>query len=631
MILSFNNKERLSVFFATVSGLFLVFSWFGWLKQALPFDAAWVAIVLSGAPILSSAFSGLIRRGDIKAGVLVSIALVASVAIKEYFAAGEVAFIMMIGELLENRTVRKARRGVEKLVRLAPRRVRIRTENGVDREAQVEEVKVGDRLLIKPGETIPVDGRIVKGETTIDQAVITGESMPVDKAKGDEVFVGTFNQVGSVEVVATKIGENTSLAKLIRLAREAEKKKAPVVRLADRWATIIVPLALLCSIVVYLVTRDITRAVTILVVFCPCALVLATPTAIVAGIGNAARKGILIKSGEALEKIAGVNVIAFDKTGTLTSGKPRVSQITTLSDGYAKEEILRVAASAEKFSEHPLGKAIFLEAQARSMGILDPEDFKLFLGRGITARVGTDRVMVGKADFFRERGGEVDPGLYQLTLQQEAQGNTVMVVAVNDQPKGLIMVADQVKPSVGAVIAQLKETWRQEVLLLTGDSRNTAESIAGQAGIDQIYADQLPQDKVRVLAEKRDQGKKVCMIGDGINDAPALATAHVGIAMGVLGSDAAVETADIALMSDDIQRIPELIGLAKRVMRTITKNLWISMGINFGAIVLASLGLMGPVVGALVHNIGSVFVVLNSALIMRESESLGNKRVESWF
>ncbi|MGE5607584.1 MAG: heavy metal translocating P-type ATPase [Bacteroidota bacterium] len=612
----FDHPDFIKLVSTVISGIFLALSWAGWLKQILPFDAAWVAIVLSGAPILATAFQGIIKRFDIMAGLLVSIALIASVAIGEYFAAGEVAFIMMIGELLENWTVRKAKEGIEKLVRIAPQMARIRTENG-EREIPATEVKVGDTLLIKPGETIPVDGRIIKGQTTVNQAVITGESLPVDKTVNDEVYVGTLNQFGTIEVAAIKVGEDTSLAKLIRLVKEAENKKAPVVRIADRWATIIVPVALACSIVVYLLTSDITRAVTILVVFCPCALVLATPAAIMAGIGNASRKGILIKSGEALEKMGRINLIAFDKTGTITCGKPEVTRIISLEPNYPEEVVLQLAASAESFSEHPLGQAIVMKARENSISIIDPNDFQLVLGRGITAKVGSDQIMVGNRDLLKSNHIEISNAVSQQITSYENDGNTVMVVVVNQKPAGLIMVADRMKCTVPEAIRELKAQCSQEVLLLTGDNQNTARSIAEQAQIERVYAGQLPEGKVAVIEEQMKQGKKVCMIGDGINDAPALATAEVGIAMGVLGSDVAIETADIALMSDDINKIPQLIRLAKKVLRTVTQNIWISMGINFGAIILASAGLMGPVVGALVHNLGSVLVVLNSAAVLR--------------
>ena len=358
----FDRSDFIKLTSTVVSGIFLAISWSGWLKGILPFDPAWVAIVLSGAPILYVAFDGIIKRFDITAGLLVSIALIAAAAIGEFFAAGEVAFIMMVGELLENWTVRKARQGVEKLVRLTPTMARIWTENG-ECEIPASEVRVGDILLVKPGETIPVDGRIISGQTSVDQAIITGESLPVDKAVNDEVYVGTFNQMGTITIIAAKVGEDTSLAKLIRLVKEAEDKKAPVVRVADRWATIIVPAALACAIAVYWLTRDITRAVTILVVFCPCALVLATPAAIMAGIGNASRKGILIKSGEALEKMGSIDLIAFDKTGTITCGKPEVTEVISLNRDYPEESVLQLAASAENFSEHPLGQAIVMKAK----------------------------------------------------------------------------------------------------------------------------------------------------------------------------------------------------------------------------------------------------------------------------
>lgn len=612
----FDRSDFIKLTSTVVSGIFLAISWSGWLKGILPFDPAWVAIVLSGAPILYVAFDGIIKRFDITAGLLVSIALIAAAAIGEFFAAGEVAFIMMVGELLENWTVRKARQGVEKLVRLTPTMARIWTENG-ECEIPASEVRVGDILLVKPGETIPVDGRIISGQTSVDQAIITGESLPVDKAVNDEVYVGTFNQMGTITIIAAKVGEDTSLAKLIRLVKEAEDKKAPVVRVADRWATIIVPAALACAIAVYWLTRDITRAVTILVVFCPCALVLATPAAIMAGIGNASRKGILIKSGEALEKMGSIDLIAFDKTGTITCGKPEVTEVISLNRDYPEESVLQLAASAENFSEHPLGQAIVMKAKEESLSITEPHDFQLILGRGIIATVDSHRIMVGNLDLLSNNGVAVPDSLLQQSSFFQRDGKTVMLVVVNGNPAGMIMVADRIKGSVPEAIQELKSKYDLEIMLLTGDNRNTAREIGRQAEIDRIYAGQLPEEKVVVIKEKMNQGKRVCMIGDGVNDAPALATAAVGIAMGVLGSDIAIEAADIALMSDDIKKIPELIGLAQKTLRTITQNVWISMSINFGAIVLAAMGLMGPVVGALVHNLGSVLVVVHSAALLR--------------
>ncbi|MFT9498298.1 heavy metal translocating P-type ATPase, partial [Anaerosolibacter sp.] len=402
----FVDEEHRTIALTVLSGIFLVISWFGWLRDMIPFDVAWFSIIISGTPIIRGAFTGLVVRHDIKAGLLVSIALIAAIVIGEYFAAGEVAFIMMLGEILENRTVRKAQEGIKRLIQLSPETGRIRTTSG-EKKVSVDEIKVGDILLIKPGESIPIDGVIISGKSTINQSIITGESMPVDKTVGDEVFVGTLNQLGAIEVQATKVGKDTSLSKLIRLVKEAENKKAPIVRLADKMATVIVPLALILSIITYLVTKDITRAVTILVVFCPCALVLATPTAIMAGIGNAARNGILIKSGEVMENIGKIDTITFDKTGTITHGRPEVTEIISLSKEHGESDVIQLAAIAEKFSEHPLGKVIYKKAIDASLSISDPQEFTIHLGQGVISIINGKKVMVGNLKLLKENNIEI--------------------------------------------------------------------------------------------------------------------------------------------------------------------------------------------------------------------------------
>jgi heavy metal translocating P-type ATPase len=553
---------------------------------------------------------------DITAGVLICIALIAAVVIGEYFAAGEVAFIMMIGELLENRTVRKAQEGIKKLMRLTPPMARIRKESG-EVDIPASEVKIGDILLVKPGEAIPADGVIISGKSTVDQSIITGESMPVDKGTGDEVFVGTVNQLGVIELKATKVGEDTSLAKLIRLVREAEQKKAPVVRLADRLAAIIVPLALILSIVVYLITRDLTRAVTVLVVFCPCALVLATPTAIMAGIGNAAKKGILIKSGAALEATGTIDTIAFDKTGTITHGRPEVVDVISFDPNHTQESVLQMAATAEKFSEHPIGKAIYNKAKTLSFTVDDPEDFQILLGQGVVSKVDGNRILVGNTKLFQSHNLEIPQEYIDHISSYECQGKTTMIVAIGNSVIGMIAVADKIKSQATDTINQLKNIGIHNLMLLTGDNHNAAHAIAGKVGIEKVHARQIPEEKVVVLECEIKNNKKVCMIGDGINDAPALAVSHIGIAMGALGTDVAVETADIALMSDDLSKIPELVLLARKVLMTIKINIFLSMVINFGAIFLAAVGLLNPISGALVHNLGSVLVVMNSATLIK--------------
>lgn len=627
--ISFNkfktDSEYRSIVLTIISAVFLLISWSGILKNVIPFDVALVSVVIRGTPILLEAVKGLITSFDLKANVLVSIALIASLLIGEYFAAAEIAVIMTIGEILEDRTVRKARESVKKLLELTPPMARIKTPDG-EREIPVEDLAMGDILLVKPGESIPVDGIIIKGHTSIDQSILTGESMPVDKKIGDEVFIGTLNQLGVIEVEATKVGEDTSLAKLIRPVRDSEDKKAPVVRLTDRVATVIVPLAVAASLITYFLTQDIIRLVTILVVFCPCALVLATPTAIMAGIGNASRKGILIKSGEALETVGKVDVIAFDKTGTITYGKPEVAEVMSLSDEYTPEEILSISAMAEKFSEHPIGQAVLHKAENELLSVDDPQKFRVELGQGVEADIDNQQVLVGNRKLMDNNLVLITPEMIDIMKFQENRGKTVLLVAIEQSIIGIITVADRIKGESREIVEELKEIGIKEVFLLTGDNQVTASSIARDIGVDRVYSQQLPEDKVRVIEEQLQQNRKVGMIGDGINDAPALARSNVGVAMGALGSDVAIETADVALMSDDISKIPELIHLSRKVRGTINVNIVVPILINFTAIVLAAFGIIGPVAGALIHNLGSVLVVGNSSRLINYRRNKTSKK-----
>jgi len=613
---SFHFPEEIRTYILTsISGLFLVFSWFGWLNEQLGFDPAWITIIISGVPILKGAAIGLITRGDIKAGVLVSIALIAAVAIGEYFAAGEVAFIMMIGELLENRTVAKARAGIKELLSIVPSTARVR-RNGQEVEIAIEEVKVGNIILIKPGEYIPVDGEVVSGQSSVCQAAITGESMPVDKLPGDKVFVGSLNQLGALEVKATKVGEDTTLAKVVKLVEEAENSKAPVIRTADRWATWMVPTALFIAVLTYLLTGDLIRAVTILIVFCPCALCLATPTAMMAGIGNAARNGILVKSGAAMELSGKINAVIFDKTGTLTSGKPEVVTIRSFNN-ISEQDLLISAATAEKFSEHPLAHAIIRKALGDNLTIPDPDVFQVRLGQGVEAFHRDVAILVGNRKLMEQESISISPEVETLIQGSEEKGQTSMLVAVNRVLIGIIAVADRVKFEAPQAIKSIQESAIREICMITGDNPRTAAAIADATGIDKYYAEQLPEDKGFAVAQLKAKGYHVAMIGDGINDAPALALADIGIAMGAAGTDVAVKTADIALMSDDISKIPYLFRLSRHILRTININILVSTLINSVSIGLASLGIMGPIMGALVHNAGSVLVVLNSSRLIR--------------
>ena len=581
--------------------------------SSLPFDPAWIAIILCGVPIILEAFIGLVTEFDIKADVLVSLALIASVCIGEIFAAGEVAFIMQLGGLLEELTVAKARAGIEKLVHLTPQTARI-VSGGAERVVPAEEVRVGDVLRVLPGETVPVDGVILSGQTSINQAVMTGESLPVDKAAGDEVSSGTVNQFGAFEMRASRVGEDSSIQRMIRLVQSADAGKAKIVGLADRWATWIVVIALTAAALTWLISGQIIRAVTILVVFCPCALVLATPTAIMAAIGNATKHGFLVREGDALERLARVSVIAFDKTGTLTCGTPEVVEVKSFSPAVPEDALLRLAAGAEQLSEHPLGKAVVRGYKKASAAPLPAaEEFCMIPGRGVSANIEGHAVLAGNAALLAEHG-------ISLTVPTEAekqlrQGCTVIYAASDGAFAGYIALADTLRAESAAMIAQLSALGVQPVLL-TGDHENAANTIATKLGISSVRSGCLPEDKLTAIGEYRAQGERVCMIGDGVNDAPALKSADVGIAMGGVGSDIAVDAADIALVDDEVKELPHLLALSRRMMTTIKLNMTFSMALNFLAIILAIIGTLSPVVGALVHNAGSVLVIINSALLL---------------
>ena len=605
------NETKLTSAFALISAVSLILSITGVLKDVLPVDIAWAAIILCGVPILVGAFRGVVFEHDIKADVLVAMALVASVVTGEFFAAGEVALIMQIGSLLEDYTSGKARESIEKLIRLSPQKARVIRE-GEECEVPVEEIRVGDMIRVLAGETIPADGTITEGETTVDQSVMTGESIPVDKGAGDTVSSGTVNRFGTFLMRADRESGDSALQRMIRLAEEAEENKAPVVTLADKWATRLVAAAFACAVATWIFTGEFMRAVTVLVVFCPCAFILATPTAILAGIGNAARYGMIIRSGDALERLSKIKRVAFDKTGTLTVGKPRVTEVVSLSGGFGKEDIHRLAASAEKLSEHPLGVAI---AESWDGALPKAENFRMIAGRGITARVEGRNVLAGKADFMRSEGVEL-PAADDRAERCYRSGATVIWLAVDGEPAGFLALADEVRPDAAAVVGKLIGE-NVTPMLLTGDNARAAETIAARVGITDVRSELLPEDKMEIIREYALGAEPICMIGDGVNDAPALTAADAGIAMGGIGSDIAIESADAVLVSDDIKRVPYLLSLTKKVMQKVKTNIIAAMIINITAVVLSAAGVLTPVTGALWHNFGSVFVVVNAARLLR--------------
>ncbi len=614
MIAFVKDDEKRTVLFLWLSAAAVVASFIG--IDALPVDPAWLAIILCGSPIIKGAIIGLVTEFDIKADVLVSIALVAAVIIREIFAAGEVAFIMALGAYLEEHTVAKARAGIEKLVHLSPSTARV-VRGGEEKIIPAEEVQIGDTLRVFAGETIAVDGLITKGQTSVDQSVMTGESLPVDKSEGDDVQSGTVNQFGTFDMTAQKVGEDSSLQRMIRLVESADAGKAKIVGVADRWATWIVVIALVSAGVTWFITGEVIRAVTILVVFCPCALVLATPTAIMAGIGNATKYGILVSQGDALERLAKVKRVAFDKTGTLTYGKPDVTAIVSCVTEISNDALLEMVATAELRSEHPLGKAIanhYKRVQGRTPD--QPETFQLMPGRGVSATVKGREILAGNEALVHDYRLIIPGELEAQTETAKSDGCTIIYVMDDVQLLGMIALSDTLRPDAAQTIKEIEATGMRTILL-TGDTPQAANHIASIAGISDVKANCLPEDKLATIQQYQNNDEAICMVGDGINDAPALKTAQVGIAMGGVGSDIAIEAADIALVGDDISELPHLLLLAKKVMRTININLTASMILNFAAIALAITGLLGPVVGALVHNVGSVAVIINSSLLLK--------------
>ena len=577
-------------------------------------DPSWGAVIISGLPLVYLALIRLIREKWVSSALLITIAMVASLLIGELFAAGEVAWIMALGALLEDWTVERAKKGLKNLIDLTPQTARRVSDDGSETIVPIEEVSLQDRLRILPGEVVPVDGEIVEGTSSIDQSIMTGESLPIDKSIGDDVYCGTMNLYGAIDISATSLGENSSLQKLIDLVKEADNNQAPTQRIADKWATWLVPIALAIAIAAWLITGDIVRGVTVLVVFCPCALILATPTAIMGAIGQATKHGVLIKSGEALEKLGGLNTIAFDKTGTLTYGNLAVSDVISLEDDYTSEDVLLMTASAEKRSEHPLAKAIIENVENKSIKIEEAHDFEMIPGKGIKACNSYGEIVCGNQKYMSELNIEESENLQSTLDTLRYEGKASIIVASNGKTTGVIGLSDMIREDAGDMIEALHKL-DTETILLTGDHKETADYFASKVGIKDVRGELLPEDKLTAIEDIKKSGRQVCMIGDGVNDAPALKASDVSVAMGTMGSDVAIDAADVALLGDDIGKIPYLKRLSNSTLFTIRFNIALSMCINAVAIICSVLGLLNPVTGAIVHNAGSCLVVLNAALL----------------
>jgi heavy metal translocating P-type ATPase len=599
-----------------VAGVFILVSFLLRIGGA-PFwvhtSSALAATAVGGLPILLSAVRGLLKR-QVNVDELVTIAIVASVIYREYLSAAFVAFMMLFGKVLEDFTAERARTALADLGKLTPPTASVR-RNGQEILVAIRDLVVGDIVIAKSGERIAVDGVVVSGQASVNQAPITGESMPVAKAKGSKVYAGTLNELGALEIRTTKLGDETTLGRVIHLVEQAEENRAPIVRIADRYAKYFTPAILVVATVVFVITRQVNNALAVLIVACPCALVLATPIAVIAGVANGARRGILIKGGARLEAAGRVTAVALDKTGTITLGEPRVMKIASL-DGLTEQDVVRTAAVAERLSEHPLGKAITAKAKELNLTIPDAAAFQVIPGQGVVATLQEKQIMVGTEQLLMVYGIDLPAAVSETMNAFENEGFTPLLVASSGKTIGVIGVADTVREDMIQAIRNLRDAGVKKVVMLTGDSAEVAKRVAAAVGIDEWYARLLPEHKVEMIKKLQDGGYKVAMLGDGINDAPALAQADVGVAMGVTGTDVAMDTADIVLMTDDVVRAAEAINLSRHTLRVIRLNLGFALFFNLIGIAAAASGTLSPIGAALFHNFGSVAVVVNSARLV---------------
>ncbi|MCX6870581.1 MAG: cation-translocating P-type ATPase, partial [Verrucomicrobia bacterium] len=532
--------------------------------------------------------------------------------------AGIVAFFMLLGEIIETRTAAGARASIQSLIKLTPTKAR-RLSGNQEVEVAVSELKVGDLIRIRPGDNIAADGQIVSGQGSINQANITGESLPVDKGVGEAVFAGTINMNGLLEVKVSKAGEDTTLGRVRDLILAAEKTKLPFMRIIDQYMGYYTPLVLIIAALVWGFTQDLNRVITILIVACPCAFILATPTAMVAALSAAARLGILVKNIADLEAAARITAFVFDKTGTLTTGRLAVSRLNPL-DGIAPAEMLRCAASAEQFSNHPTARSITALAQQAGVPLAQVSDFKETAGRGVSALIDGQRILVGRATFLKDQGVLGD--LFQSVDLDETAGYSLLFVARDGHCIGWVGLQDQTRPEAAEALEQLRASGIRRITMVSGDRRPVAERVAQEIGVTEVVAECLPQDKVEYVRQTKAKGHRVAVIGDGVNDAPALASGDISIAMGAAGSEVAINSATIALMNNDLRRLPFLIRLSRMARTVINQNFLFGVVFIIGGMAAASFGYLNPIVAAILHNVGSLFVVFNSARLVRQGEEL---------
>src|SRR3990170_2002 len=595
--------------------------YFGLLEKGLeliPLPVTLLAILFGGYPIFKKAFLGVLSR-QINVDLMMSVGIIGAAAIGEFTSSMLVVFFMSIAHYLEEFTVTRSRNAIRELIKLAPETARIKLD-GREIEVSVKELKSGDIVIVRPGEKIPVDGLVITGSSPVNQASITGESMPVEKHTGNDVFAATMNGGGYLEIKAAKVGEDTTYGKIIKLVEEAEAHKAPIQKFADGFTTYFLPSALSFALITYLISGKVIYAIAVLVAACPCAVGLATPLSVIASVGSSAKKGLLIKGGLYLEALAKVDCVVMDKTGTVTFGKPQVTEIVSLNN-LPLQEILSLAASVERYSEHPLASAILEEAKTRGIEIAEPEGFEYLIGKGISGNVRGKVIALGNQRFLDEKGITISQYARMKAQELEEKGNTALFLSVDSEASGIIAVSDVIREEVPRAIEELKKLGIKKLVLLTGDNERVASAISRSIGVTEYRANLLPQGKLKIVKSLQDDGHKVCMIGDGVNDAPALTQADVGIAMGVAGTDVAIEAAHVALMIDDWSQIPQAIKVGRRTYRIIRQGIALSITWDIITMGLASVGILSPVLAAAFEELPTLAVAANASRLLIKSKT----------
>jgi Cd2+/Zn2+-exporting ATPase/Cu+-exporting ATPase len=612
---SFNRRMRvlLALVFGVVLGIVVVGEWLGLFKklnELVPLPVGMVLVLVGGFPVFRNVVRAALRR-QITSHTLMTLGAIAALVVGEWVTAAIVVVFMRVGDYVERFTTESARRAIKELTALAPQSARVERD-GAEVEVPVTDVKVGDIVIVRPGEKIPVDGEVVAGHATVDQAAITGESMPAEVASGSHVFAATIVKLGSLRVKTLRVGADTTFGRVVKMVEEAEAHRADVQRLADKFSAYYLPIVAGIAALTFLISRNPLSTAAVLVVACSCSFALATPIAMLASIGASAKRGLLIKGGKYLESLARADVVLVDKTGTLTLGRPQITDVIPLND-FSASEVLAFAASAERYSEHPLAEAVRAAANAQNLRLFEPEDFEAIPGLGVRAKVNGYAVAVGNRRLI--------PAVESLPIvrQLEEQGKTLLFVAINDEPAAVLAASDTLRPEVPAALAELRALGVKRVELLTGDNERTAAALAEKLGVP-YRANLLPEHKIEVVKDYQAQGHTVVMIGDGVNDAPALAQADVGIAMGAAGTDIAIEAAHIVLTREDWTLVPELLRIARRTMGVVKMNLVFTAAYNLIGLTLAAVGILPPVLAAAAQSLPDLGILVNSARLLRQKQ-----------